>query len=169
MKTYFTSDLHFGHKQIISLCKRPFKTIEDMDKTLAENWNNTVDAYDKVFVLGDVSFYSKEKTRTLITRLNGQKVLVKGNHDEQSDQWYLDCGFEKVYDMPVLFHDFFLLSHKPLEWLDKESVFGNLHGHIHDDHRYLHFTPRSYNVSVEMNKYAPVLFETIIAKMQEID
>lgn len=169
MKTYFISDLHFGHKNIIKLCNRPFATPEEMDKTLTENWNNTVAKEDKVFVLGDVSFYPQEKTKKIITNLNGQKLLVKGNHDEKSNQWYVDCGFKKVYDMPVLFQDFFLLSHKPLEWLDQEGVFGNFHGHIHNDHRYLHITQRSYNVSVEINNYTPVLFEDMVAKMYKVE
>lgn len=167
MNTYFISDMHFGHTNIIKLCDRPFLTAEEMDNTLIENWNSVVQKDDIVFVLGDVSFYPKDKTKKIITALKGTKYLVKGNHDEKSDDWYRDCGFMKVYDLPVLFHDFYLLSHKPLEWLDEEGVMGNIHGHIHNDHRYFHVTPRSFNVSVEQIHYTPILFENIVKAMKE--
>ena len=167
MNTYFISDMHFGHENIIHLCKRPFTTVKEMDEAIINNWNSVVKKEDTVFVLGDVSFYPKEITKQIITSLKGRKLLVKGNHDEKGNDWYSECGFSSVYDLPVLYNDFFLLSHKPLEWLDKEGVMGNFHGHIHNDHRYLHVTPRSFNVSVEQIGYKPIAFEEIVKKMKE--
>lgn len=59
---FFTSDLHFGHKNIIRFDNRPFFSVEEMDKTLIENWNRKVSADDTVYVLGDISWYNDEKT-----------------------------------------------------------------------------------------------------------
>jgi calcineurin-like phosphoesterase family protein len=58
---FMISDMHFGHKNIMLYEVRPFKSVEDMDNSIIQNWNKVVGKNDKVFVLGDVSFYNKEK------------------------------------------------------------------------------------------------------------
>ena len=78
---FFTSDLHFGHKNIIRFDNRPFFSVEEMDKTLIENWNRKVSEDDTVYILGDISWYNDEKTTEIFAGLNGHKILIKGNHD----------------------------------------------------------------------------------------
>ena len=79
---FFTSDLHFGHEGIIRMCNRPFQTLEEMDETLIKNWNSLAKPKDKVYVLGDFfMYYKKPKLREILNRLNGTKILIKGNHD----------------------------------------------------------------------------------------
>lgn len=63
MNNWVTSDLHFGHKNIIKYENRPFKDIEEMDKAIIELWNKTVKKDDKIYILGDFSWYKGEKTR----------------------------------------------------------------------------------------------------------
>ena len=96
-KTFFIADLHFGHKNIIEYEHRPFKDIETMDEKIVQNWNNIVSKEDRVFVLGDVSFYDKEKTINIVSGLNGHKNLILGNHDRgrNIDYWY-QCGFDFI-------------------------------------------------------------------------
>ena len=78
---YFISDLHMGHKNVLSFDQRAFKTIEGHDSTLIENWNNTVTTDDTVYLLGDISWYSANKTKEIMQQLPGKKVWILGNHD----------------------------------------------------------------------------------------
>lgn len=94
--TFVTSDLHFGHKAVIEYCNRPFKSVEEMDETLIKNWNKVVKPIDKVYVLGDFFMYHKKpKLREIMSRLNGTKILVLGNHD-MSDREMESIGFSFV-------------------------------------------------------------------------
>ncbi|HEX9058754.1 MAG TPA: phosphoesterase [Clostridia bacterium] len=156
--TYMISDMHFGHKNIILFEDRPFETVEEMDNTIIQNWNNTVDKNDKVFVLGDVSFYNKEKTSKIINRLHGHKTLILGNHDEDhSPLWWSEAGFHEVYRFPIIFEKFYILSHEPL-YMSKNMPYANIHGHIH----HLKYEDRQFfNVSVECVEYTPVNFKKI--------
>lgn len=78
---WFTSDTHFGHERIIELCDRPFKDADHMNDMLVENWNRVVAPEDTVFHLGDVALGKIDDSLAQVSRLNGFKVLVNGNHD----------------------------------------------------------------------------------------
>ena len=81
-KIFFTSDLHFGHENVIRFDNRPFNTVEEMDEEMIKHWNAKVGKGDIVYVLGD--FIWKAATNeavSIIRRLNGQIILIKGNHD----------------------------------------------------------------------------------------
>ena len=81
---WITSDLHFWHKSILNFCQdtRPYGTLEDMHEALIADWNNKVKTSDIIFSLGDFSFKGKEATEQILSRLNGKKVMVLGNHDK---------------------------------------------------------------------------------------
>ena len=55
---FFTSDQHFGHKNIIKYCDRPFESVTQMDDEIIACWNSVVSPSDTVYVIGDVSFYN---------------------------------------------------------------------------------------------------------------
>ena len=81
-KIFFTSDLHFGHENVIRFDNRHFNTVEEMDEEMIKRWNTKVGKGDIVYVLGD--FIWKATTNeavNIIRRLNGQIILIKGNHD----------------------------------------------------------------------------------------
>ncbi len=81
-KTYFTSDLHFGHENVIRFDNRPFETVDEMDAELIRRWNAKVNRGDLVYVLGDMVWKTKNGTaEDLIHNLNGQIILIRGNHD----------------------------------------------------------------------------------------
>ena len=91
MNTFLISDTHFGHKNILSFKRndgtslRPaFNSIEEHDEFLIDNWNKVVSPTDKIYHLGDVGFYNVSKLLEVMSRLNGRKVLIKGNHDNLS-------------------------------------------------------------------------------------
>jgi len=163
-RVFVYSDPHFGHKNIIVYENRPFRDIQDMDESLIQRWNNKVKKEDRVFVLGDVSFYSKEKTAEIISRLNGRKSLILGNHDRgRSVKWWSEVGFDAVYEFPICYRGFFWMSHEPMH-LNADMPYVNIHGHIHGQ---LYQSEQYVNVSVEVIGYEPILFDDIIARFSK--
>jgi calcineurin-like phosphoesterase family protein len=80
---WFTSDPHFGHKNIIEYCHRPWSDIKKMNQGLIDNWNALVKEEDQVYLLGDVSFVDNEWTGSLLRKLHGVIYHIKGNHDKK--------------------------------------------------------------------------------------
>lgn len=157
-KIWFISDPHFGHSNIIKYEKRPFADKYEMDKVLIDNWNKRIKNGHEVYVLGDISFYGKDRTTEIVQSLNGKKILIQGNHDTKSPRYYRECGFEESIRTPIIFNKFFILSHEP-QYMNKESVFFNIHGHTHSNFKQDEY---HYNVCVENHDYKPILFESII-------
>ena len=168
MKNVFLiADLHFGDSDMCSLLKedghpiRPFKSVEEHDATLIENWNKVVNDGDKVYVLGDVA--QKKKDLEKFTELHGKKILIKGNHDIYEMKEYAKY-FKDIRGTHRL-ENGILMSHIPIH----PSSFGkahkvNVHGHIHDK-RVMEFKPdnlgytvdpRYFCVSCEHINYTPM-------------
>lgn len=82
-QTFYISDLHFGHKNILAFDNRQFPSIEAHDETLIEYWNDVVGMDDDVWILGDISLHPPMKTVEILQRLNGTKHLCVGNHDKK--------------------------------------------------------------------------------------
>jgi len=154
-KIFLIADTHFNHLNIIKYCNRPFLNVEMMNSIMISNWNNTVSNNDIVYILGDFAL-DKERIKHWTEILNGTKYLVKGNHDDYSNQFYRDCGFKEVYDKPILV-DFCLLSHEPLQ-LNETTPYFNFYGHIHNDSKFQDNTT-SKCVSVERINYTPYLWK----------
>ena len=159
---YVTSDLHFGHKNIIKYENRPFKDIEEMDKKLIENWNKVISKTDKIYILGDFSWYKGEKTNEILEQLNGIKILIKGNHDKNflDDKKFNKNLFEGIYDYLVIKDNgiHYVLFHYPIAEFDgKNNGYIHLYGHIHSSNLLLEGSlQHSYNVGVDRNNYYPV-------------
>lgn len=94
---WITADLHFWHRNIIKYTKRPFQSVEDMNEAMITNWNSVVGPEDLIYILGDMFFCGKERAKTILDRLNGQKILIKGNHEVGSDLKWQQIGFLSVH------------------------------------------------------------------------
>jgi calcineurin-like phosphoesterase family protein len=163
MKTFLIADTHFGHANILNFERndgtklRPeFKDIKEHDEYLAYRWNSVVSPEDKVYHLGDIGFTSFTHTSNIFSKLNGTKVLIKGNHDNFKLSQYAQV-FKDVRAYHIL--DKFILSHIPIHPESLSRWKANIHGHLHDN---LVGDPRYYNVSVErLIDYTPIDFEEI--------
>lgn len=181
-KVWFTADTHFGHANVMRYCNRPFKDKYQMDQVMIERWNVRVGINDTVYHLGDFSFYGSTETTKIASKLNGYKILIRGNHDKGKD-YYLRIGFKEYYQStaqnPVHFKNF-LISHYPyLEIYDhderrqkfEDRMFtkqGNvwlLCGHIHEKWK---SKGRCINVGVDQWNFAPVGFDEILAYQNEL-
>lgn len=112
---WFTADQHFWHSRIIKHANRPFDSVEEMNKTLIDNWNDCVKPTDTVYVLGDMFWCGRKKAEPIVKSLLGKKILVKGNHDSGTKRW-LDMGFKDVCEREFFIYDnnhWFNLSHYP--------------------------------------------------------
>lgn len=159
MKTFFISDTHFHHANILHFTTngdtdrlRPsFQSVEAMNRYMVERWNSVVTPDDKVYHLGDVTISSSTWALDIIAELNGRKVLIKGNHDRAKVSAYMkhfvDIRSEihmKMDEWKVVF------THRPIIPASYEL---NVHGHTH--HRVID-SPSHLNVSVERIEYTPI-------------
>lgn len=176
MHIWITSDSHFNHANIIALCNRPFTCVDIMNECLIENWNARVSKEDLVIHCGDFAFGTAEKIDEIIHRLNGRKVLIKGNHDSRSNKFYLDNNrFAFVCDYFSMKN--ILFTHRPLDYQSvcdnkwTESI--NVHGHIHNNRelqikKYEISDQLLFNVSVEMTDYFPISLDEIVERCNEV-
>jgi len=158
--TYFTSDTHFFHHNVIQFCQRPFKDVEHMNVTLVDNWNSVVMPEDHVWFLGDFSFGKEDQTKEILSSLKGIKHLIVGNHDRKGrSQKLFNRDWQEFF---VDTHDYFrlkvdeykvVLCHFPMASWERGYV--NLHGHWHSPAGYQNKF-RQYDVGVDANEYKPI-------------
>ena len=94
--TFFTSDTHFNHANIIRFCNRPFKDVEQMNEVMITNWNNAISKDDTVFHLGDFCLGGAAEWTKILDRLNGKIYLIMGNHDLKNIRQGFISRFEHV-------------------------------------------------------------------------
>ena len=180
---FLVSDTHFGHAGVCRFTHndtgikiRPWTDPNEMDEAMVKMWNETVKPNDKVYHLGDVVI--NRKALPILNRLNGDKVLIKGNHDifklEDYTKYFRDIrGYHVMNNM--------ILSHIPVHSDSKGRFSANIHGHLHTNRvmkargvdattgRILYgkeIDPWYFNISVEQIGFKPILFEDVIAKIK---
>lgn len=149
MKTYFIADTHFDDENILRYENRPFESVHEMNQAILEKWNEKVGVDDAVYIIGDVG------NARCIKMLNGRKYLIKGNHDTFNNDYYRQAGFEEVYDLPVIYNSFWMLSHEPL-YINNNMPYANIFGHVHANPNYCSASSHGVCVSVERTGYAPL-------------
>jgi len=173
MATYIWSDIHLGHTNIIEYCNRPYRDkgghpdTDAMDKDILRGWRETVKGDDTIINLGDVCFkWSKERLQSVLKNLPGHKILVMGNHDRQhSPDWWREAGFDEVYPYPIIYKQWYILSHEEV-FLNDKVPYLNIHGHWHDKKL---DKPFYINVCVENTGYKPVLFDSLVPSPPELE
>lgn len=173
-KIYFTSDPHFWHKNIIKYCDRPFDSVDDMNETLIENWNRVVGEDDLIFCLGDFSLGRETDTLDVLQRLNGHKVLIKGNHEKSvMKKDYTRNEFNGgIYDLLEIkvnddevsdgFQDI-VLCHYTMMTFNKShrgawQLFGHVHGNLDGDPR---LSPNQFDVGVDSHNFTPIGYQEV--------
>ncbi|MBR6811749.1 MAG: metallophosphoesterase [Oscillospiraceae bacterium] len=158
MAVFFIADTHFGDDAIMRYECRPFDDTAAMERELIRRWNEKVGEDDSVYILGDFAEPGSEER--LLKSLKGKKYLVRGNHDTRSNEYYRASGFTEVYDLPVLFEKYWILSHEPL-YVCENMPYANIFGHVHASPIYKDSSSHHFCVSVERTGYAPISFDEI--------
>lgn len=139
MQTFITSDLHFGHANIMKFCPqsraRFNNDVDYMNQQMVLEWNNTIAAEDTVYILGDVAFLPADKAVKILRRLNGQKILVEGNHDRKllNDPVFRGC-FKEIHSYLCITYEKtrVVMFHYPIaEWDQMHRGSVHFHGHLH--------------------------------------
>ena len=172
-KIFFTSDHHFGHKNIIQFSERPFKDVAEMDDILIERWNEKVSPEDEVYHLGDMGLSSSGKLRKILDRLNGKIYLINGNHEKSAQtchtrfEWIKDYyelvikddEFERGEQLIVLFH-YSMREWNASHW-GTYHLYGHAHGTLADDP-----TSLSFDIGVDCHNFYPLSYEEVKAIMK---
>lgn len=182
MNTYWTSDLHINHVNILAFCNRPFKDVNHMNEILIQNYNSVVQPEDKCYILGDFAMGPKNLHKGFLGRLNGYKVLIRGNHDGTT-QKMLDMGFNEVYLNKLEIVDGLrvYMSHIPPKLVDPYQEAGRTYnpiftpeppghdvwlcGHVHGAWKR---KGNVINVGVDVRSYRPVSFKELLDTPQPI-
>lgn len=182
--TFLVSDTHFGHAGVCRFTHpddpevklRPWSDPDEMDEEMVRRWNERVRPTDKVYHLGDVVI-NRRALRTL-HRLNGDKVLIRGNHDIFRDEEYRTY-FRELRAYHVL--NGMILSHIPVHEASLGRFGVNIHGHLHASRvkrargvdartgAVLYGTdndPRYHCVCVEQTDFAPILLDDVYKRIQ---
>lgn len=177
---YFTSDVHFNHNKPFLFEPRGFSSVDEMNRTVCENWNATVAADDEVYMLGDFCFGAADMAQSnfnLINSLNGKIHLIRGNHDTDAKlKLYQQC--ENIVDIQnAAYFKYkklrFYLSHYPTltaNFDDNEPFYRhliNLHGHTHQQGNFISCNPYIYHVGLDSHCCKPVAIEQIIADIKQ--
>lgn len=131
---FYIADWHYGHANSIAFDNRPFKSLSEMNTELERRWNSTVSPADIVYVLGDMFWCKSSEAVPVLQRLNGQKILIRGNHDRCNDSAFCK-QFAKI-DEYIEVDDKnrkVVLCHYPIPCF-KNHYYGwyHLYGHVHN-------------------------------------
>ena len=168
--TYFTSDQHFGHFNIIRLSHRPFASLDEMNEAMIAKWNAKVMTDDTIYILGDL-FFRSAAVEPILKRLNGRKHLVLGNHDHSwTGRVRLGDYFESVQTIKEIDIDGkpATLCHYPMLSYPQARrgymIYGHIHNNTGDDYWPLIMRrSRMLNAGVDVNGFEPVSFEELVA------
>ena len=160
MKIFIITDTHFGHEALTTKCKtRP----PNFQKKLVEAWRRDISGKDLVIHLGDVMVDKSTEWKPTISRLPGRKILVQGNHDKKSANWYMANGFDfccvafhwEMFGLRIVF------SHEPISHGEFDL---NIHGHLHQAgrHRGNETDKRHCLLSLEHSGYRPHSLKSIV-------
>ena len=158
-KTYIISDTHFEHGNIIKYQHRPFKDVREMDMVMFDNWNSTINCDDIVYFLGDLCM---KHPRYWLDNLNGEKILIRGNHDKQIKNAHRYLIINHNGENILLIHNPDFL---PFEW-NNWIAHGHHHSNFPDKYPFINNKRKTINVSVEMLKYKPIELEKLL-KMRD--
>lgn len=163
MSTFFTSDTHFRHANIIKFCDRPFRDVEEMDEEMIRRWNVVVGQHDTVYHLGDFCFGGAKDWQNIRRRLNGNICLILGNHDKQVQESLF--GWVKQYhEVNVEGQQIVLFHYGMRTWRHDVRGVWQLYGHSHGG---LPAYGKSIDVGVDSWAFAPVSFAELKTKLDK--
>lgn len=158
---YFISDHHFNHKNIIKFSGRPFTDLYNMETFLVEQHNDVVTNDDIVIFVGDFAFCGITSGKEILSRMNGYKIMVLGNHDVYHGK-IKNFGYDELYVLKELVYNDqkLVITHFP--FLGVEDTHLNIHGHVHKGGMYDTEYTNHFNVNCEFINFTPIHIDKIL-------
>lgn len=191
-KIFFSSDQHFGHRNVLRFCGRPYRDEKEMGQALIDNWNSVVTNDDIVVSMGDFFWFNDSHSiKKCIDKLNGKEIyLVLGNHDKREsfrrvtdERFHIVDGITHIFlrcdDTERWYQKTFeiVCSHYPLmTWSHRDRGAINLFGHIHSgwlrscddyDQNLPLWKGQQLDVGVDNQNFTPVSFEDVLAQLAQ--
>lgn len=147
---FFTADQHFGHKNIIKYCDRPFNSVEEMNATIISNFNEVVGKDDRTIHVGDLTFRNPDK---YICQLNGTHTFIRGNHDR-----WMNRSYHEIWCKTIEGQHLVACHYAMRVW--NRSHYGSWQVYAHS-HAKLPPIGLQHDVGVDNNNFYPVSFEEL--------
>ena len=190
-KIFFSSDQHFGHRNVVKFCNRPYDDEKVMGRAFIDNWNSVVGPEDIVVTMGDFFWFNDSHSiKKVVNQLNGTIYIVLGNHDKRES--FRRCDPEKLIILDGISHIFLrcedenrwyektfeiVCSHYPLmTWSHRDRGAINVFGHIHSgwlrsgddyDQNLPLWKGQQLDVGVDNQNFTPVSFEDVLAQLAD--
>lgn len=166
----YISDLHFGHRNVLTFDHRPFSDVEEMDRVLMQLWNSRVQPEDHVYVIGDFCYRSGKTEDWYLRQLQGHKHLVIGNHDKKLlENEKAMAYFESVDKMMHVADNgnHICLCHYPIaDWYKCRHgswlIYGHIHGDRGDVYQFMKTREHALNAGACINNYTPASLNELI-------
>lgn len=163
---WFSADYHFFHDKIIKYCNRPFQNEKEMRETIIRKNNRVVSKDDNLYMLGDLAMIRKEKLfklKPVLDKMNGNKHLILGNHDDSKPFNYEKLGILTVHTAITYTNDIILRHDPATANIAPEKIW--LVGHVHKLFKVLVDPIICYNVGVDVNDFYPVTLSQIMTNI----
>lgn len=175
MSIFFTSDNHFFHENVILYCNRPFQNADEMNDAMVDNWNKVVKPGDTVYHLGDFFMGKASDWPEIMAYLDGDIILIRGNHDKGTTTKYLNLGFKEVHNDLIREIDGkkVWMNHYPWHDYKRELLRPErnvktydiaLCGHIHQHWKY---KDGLFNVGVDVNNFTPISLNHVLEYLKD--
>ncbi len=171
MSTFFSTDWHIGHTNVLEFDKRPFDNIDKHDETILANYNSIVGSDDDFYYLGDMFMNKNKNAEGFISRMMGKLHFIKGNHDHKDTRkLYAKYGEYLGQQEKIVIQDQeIILNHFPMRTWDKSHrgswhLYGHHHGKIEKEP-----WGKSMDVAINIWDYKPVSFETVKSILDKRD
>ena len=163
---WFSADPHYGHKNILDYCKRPFGSVEEMNEVLIERWNKKVGHEDIAYIIGDFALH--KEPMLFYERLNGNVLIIPGSHDKDLEreigEWNVKQKIETVkVQLDEDVYQYITMCHYPMRSWDRSHygtwhLFGHHHGNVEP-------YGLSFDVGVDTNDFYPYSLLDVKEKM----
>lgn len=150
---FFTADEHYGHRNILKYCNRPFNSVDEMDAEIISNHNEVVKNGDIVVHVGDFTLAKNQFAQKIVEQLNGEHIFIEGSHDKWMKLQYAQIWQRTIEKQPIIACHY-AMRVWPRSHYNSWLVYGHSHGGLPPE-------GKSWDVGVDNNDFYPVSFDQL--------